>query len=94
MQFLIYFIFALARMFLVGLVFGSMHHFWFRRLQKMLPNRDVKTATKKIILDQIFMSPVCIVIFFYGMGFLERTPLKEINHEASKKFMEVYVVRL
>lgn len=85
---------SLARMFLIGLVFGPMHHFWYKWLQKMLPTRDFKTVTKKIFFDELIMSPICIVTFFYGMGILERMPLKEIKHETSEKFIEVYMVRL
>lgn len=80
-------------MFLVGLVFGPLHHYVYGWLQNVLPKRDFKTITKKILFDQVIMSPICILSFFYGMGGLERKPLKVVNEEISKKFVEVYVVR-
>lgn len=80
-------------MFLVGLVFGPLHHYGYGWLQNVLPKRDFKTVTKKILFDQLVMSPICILSFFYGMGLMERKPLKDINQETSNKFVEVYVVR-
>lgn len=80
-------------MFLVGLLFGPLHHYVYGWLQNVLPKRDFKTITKKILFDQVIMSPICILSFFYGMGFMERKSLKGVNEEISKKFVEVYVVR-
>lgn len=80
-------------MFLVGLLFGPLHHYVYGWLQNVLPKRNLKTVTKKILFDQIVMSPICILSFFYGMGLMERKPVKEINEETAKKFVEVYVVR-
>lgn len=79
-------------MFIVGLAFGPLHHYGYGWLQDVLPKRNMKTVTMKILLDQIVMSPVCIVTFFYGMGLLEQTPLPDVNKEFVDKFPEVYLV--
>lgn len=78
---------------MVGLLFGPLHHYVYGWLQNVLPKRDLKTITKKILFDQLILSPVCILSFFYGMGYMERKPVKAMNEEISKKFVEVYVVR-
>lgn len=78
---------------MVGLLFGPLHHYVYGWLQNVLPKRDLKTITKKILFDQFVLSPVCILSFFYGMGAMEKKPLKGMNEEISKKFVEVYVVR-
>lgn len=79
-------------MFLVGLVFGPLHHYVYRWLNNVLPKRDMTSIGKKILFDQVAMSPLCILSFFYGMGVLEGRPMNEINTETKEKFMEVYIV--
>lgn len=79
-------------MFIVGLLFGPLHHYVYRWLNDVLPKRDMMSIGKKILFDQVVMSPVCILSFFYGMGFLEGKQLKEIGKETKGKFTEVYIV--
>lgn len=80
-------------MFLVGLIYGPLHHYGYGWLQKVLPRRNLKTVVMKIGVDQFIISPVCIVTFFYGMGLLETKPLADINEELTTKFIDVYLVR-
>lgn len=86
--------FLLARMFIVGLGLGPIHHYYYVWLAKKWPARTSKIITWKIMLDQFVMSPICIAFFFYGMGALERKSLTNMNAEISNKFEEVYLVIL
>ncbi|KAK9889836.1 hypothetical protein WA026_007202 [Henosepilachna vigintioctopunctata] len=82
----------LGRMFLVGLAFGPVHHYYYIKLNKYLPERNVNTIFKKIMLDQFFMGPICIACFFTCLGALEWKSLNEINMEIKKKFIGVYLM--
>lgn len=82
----------IGRMFLTGLLFGPVHHYFYAWMDKRIPHRSVKFVTQKILLDQIIMSPVCIVLFFYSMGALEGRPSKETTVEMKEKFIPIYVV--
>ncbi|XP_018562229.1 mpv17-like protein 2 [Anoplophora glabripennis] len=82
----------LTRMFIVGLGLGPIHHYFYVWLGKAMPARNLATVTKKILIDQFVMSPICIAAFFYSMGALELKPVKECNEELKNKFAEVYVM--
>lgn len=79
-------------MFIVGLGLGPIHHYFYVWLGKAMPARTFSTVTKKIMIDQFIMSPICIAAFFYSLGVLEFKPIKECTAELKNKFAEVYVV--
>lgn len=83
----------LGRMFLTGLLFGPLHHYFYGWMDRVLPKRNMGSVTKKILLDQIIMSPACIGCFIYTMGALEKKSLKSSTDELKEKFAEVYLVR-
>lgn len=85
--------FFTARMSIVGLGLGPVHHYYYLYIAKILPKRDLMTVFTKIGMDQFIMSPLCIAGFFYSMGTLERKPVEKMNEEIVKKFLDVYVVR-
>ncbi|KAK4879911.1 hypothetical protein RN001_008057 [Aquatica leii] len=66
------------------------HHYFYAWMDKRIPHRSVKFVTQKILLDQIIMSPVCIVLFFYSMDALEGRPSKETTVEMKEKFILTY----
>ncbi|CAG9863180.1 unnamed protein product [Phyllotreta striolata] len=82
----------LTRMFLVGLVLGPIHHYYYLWIAKKWPARTTKIITWKIGLDQFIMSPICIGAFFYGMSALENKSLRDSTVELKEKFMETYTV--
>lgn len=43
-----------GRMFVVGLVGGPPHHYWYTWLDKRLPERNVRTVAKKILVRRAF----------------------------------------
>lgn len=79
-------------MFVVGLAMGPLHHYVYGWLNVVLPKRDFRSITKKILFDQVVISPFCIVSFFYGMGIMEGKPLDHMSEEIAHKFVEVYLV--
>ncbi|CAH0700024.1 unnamed protein product [Spodoptera exigua] len=81
----------IARMFTVGTAMGPLHHFYYDYLDKLLPKVNLKTVFLKIGCDQAFASPVTLITFFYGMGYLEQKTLRESTEEIKKKLLYAYV---
>lgn len=79
-------------MFIVGLGLGPLHHYFYVWLGKVMPARNIATVTKKIMIDQFIISPICIAAFFYSMGVLEFKPIENCTSELKEKFTEVYMV--
>lgn len=82
----------LVQMFIVGSLQGPMHHFFYGWLARIMPQATVKNAMKKILWDQLVMSPACILMFFYPACLLEKKPFNEATQEIKEKFLTVYVV--
>lgn len=80
-------------MFLVGALSGPPHHVFYKWLDKLIPKATTTAVMKKIFLDQLIFSPICIFVFFYGAGFVEGHRLSESTEEIKMKFMTVYKVR-
>ncbi|KAB0795196.1 hypothetical protein PPYR_08279 [Photinus pyralis] len=79
-----------GRMFITGLAFGPLHHYFYMWLDKALPQRTLKVITQKILWDQIVMSPVCIAVFIYGVSALEGKSLRSGTDELKEKFVDIY----
>lgn len=82
----------IGNMIIVGCLCGPLNHYFYKWMDKVLPKADFATATKKILLDQILMSPVCCVLFFYSAGLLEKQTVEECTDEMKEKFVTVYAV--
>ena len=48
--------------------------------------------TKKILLSQLIFSPVCIVIFFATLGYLDDASRSKIWHDIIEKGKKIYMV--
>lgn len=79
-------------MFLVGAIQGPINHFFYGWLDGAIKVVNLKNVSKKIILDQMIMSPVCIIAFFYSAGVLEGQSTSECTDELKSKFLTVYRV--
>lgn len=79
-------------MFLVGAVQGPINHFFYGWLDQAIKVVNLKNVAKKIVLDQLIMSPVCIVAFFYSAGVLDGQSTSECTDELRSKFLTVYRV--
>lgn len=80
-----------GRMFIVGVLLGPFHHYYYIYLDKVLPKTDMKTISVKIVCDQAFVSPASLVIFFYAMGALEKKPMQTSTEEIKSKLKYVYL---
>jgi protein Mpv17 len=81
-------------MFVIGLAQGPPQHVFYKFLDRSFPGRDFKSISRKILLDQLIASPICICIFFFGMGYLEGHTWDETISESKMKFLSVYMVYL
>ncbi|XP_037955599.1 mpv17-like protein 2 [Teleopsis dalmanni] len=82
----------MGRMFVVGALMGPLHHYVYNWMDRVMPIANFRNTIQKILIDQLFMSPACILIFFYGACFLENKTLKETNDELVEKFPIVYLM--
>lgn len=83
-----------GRMFVVGAIQGPLHHYFYGWLDRRYTGNRIANVTKKILYDQIVMSPVCIVAFFYSAGWLEMQSTRECTEELKNKAVTVYVVSI
>lgn len=81
-------------MFIVGALSGPPHHVFYKWLDKLIPKATTSAVIKKIGLDQLIFSPICIFVFFYGAGLVEGHRLQECHEELRQKFWTVYKVRV
>lgn len=79
-------------MLIVGGMLGPMHHFYYIKLDKLIPKVNIKTVFVKIAADQCLCAPLTILFFFFGLGVLENKTLEEISDETRLKFKYVYLV--
>lgn len=74
-----------------GIAIGVICHYWYNYLDRRLPGYTIQTVCKKIIVDQLICSPVCITTLFVTCAFLERKPTKELVKEIKEKAWILYV---
>lgn len=79
-------------MFIVGCIQGPINHFFYGWMDRTIKAVNLKNVSKKILLDQLIMSPVCIVAFFYPAGMLDGQSIIECTDEVKSKFLTVYMV--
>ena len=75
---------------LTGLTVGPCFHYWYQTLDKYLPGRSLSTIAKKVLLDQILFSPVCLTLFFTSLGFLDWSSWGDIGKEIFYKGRVIY----
>jgi protein Mpv17 len=78
----------------IGLIQGPFHHYFYNMLEKQLPGKSAGSICKKTLIDQTIASPVCLGMFFVGLGVLERKSLHEIECEIKLKLMNTWKVGL
>lgn len=80
-----------AKMFVVGAIQGPMHHYFYGWLDKRFAGATLRMTTIKILCDQLVMSPLCILQFFYSAGWMYNQSNAECWAELKDKFVIVYV---
>ncbi|CAM9343397.1 unnamed protein product [Lampetra planeri] len=79
-----------GRMFLVGCTMGPVLHVWYTWLDKVYVGKALKTVGKKVLLDQLIVSPAFGMWYFLGMSVMEGHTLSEGWLEFKSKFWEFY----
>lgn len=77
---------------LVGLIQGPFHHCFYGLLEKIAPGKRVRSVLKKTFLDQLIASPTCLIIFFGGLGLMERDKIEEACREIKVKLIDAWKV--
>jgi len=75
---------------LTGCTVGPCFHFWYQTLDRAFPGRTISVIAKKVLLDQIVFSPICLSVFFTTLGFLDWSSFREIGHDIYNKGMVLY----
>jgi len=75
----------------VGLSQGPLHHYTYLWMERLLPGTAKATVMRKILADQIIVSPVFIVHYFYTAFFLGGKSIQETNEILRAKFLTIYM---
>lgn len=79
-----------AKMFIVGASQGPLHHYFYGWLDAKYVGATLKNTNIKILYDQLIMSPLCIILFFYTAGLSYQQPIEKTTQEFKDKFLTVY----
>uniref|UniRef100_A0A1A9WG75 Mpv17-like protein 2 n=1 Tax=Glossina brevipalpis TaxID=37001 RepID=A0A1A9WG75_9MUSC len=82
----------MGRMFIAGALMGPLHHYVYNWMEKVMPVPNLRNTIRKILIDQIFMSPACLLIFFYSACLLEGKTITDTNAELKEKFLFIYLI--
>ncbi|XP_076287375.1 mpv17-like protein 2 [Lasioglossum baleicum] len=74
-----------------GMSVGIVCHYWYKYLDAKLPGRTISTVLKKVVIDQLICSPLCITMFFLTLAILEKSSWSELKHEISRKAHILYI---
>ncbi|XP_076622769.1 mpv17-like protein 2 [Colletes latitarsis] len=74
-----------------GMSIGIVCHYWYKYLDARIPGRTINIVLKKVIIDQLVCSPLCITMFFLTLGILEKNSLSELKDEIIRKAYKLYI---
>ncbi|KAG7174115.1 Mpv17-like protein 2-like 2, partial [Homarus americanus] len=74
-----------------GMTVGALCHHWYILLDKKLPGRTLKVVVKKLLVDQLLFSPVCLTVFFISLGFFRGGDWEEFFSNLHHKGWMLYV---
>ncbi|XP_017892435.1 mpv17-like protein 2 isoform X2 [Ceratina calcarata] len=74
-----------------GMSIGIVCHYWYKYLDAKLPGRGINIVLKKVVIDQLVCSPLCITMFFLTLGILENNSWSELKEEVLKKAHRLYI---
>ncbi|XP_069669248.1 mpv17-like protein 2 [Periplaneta americana] len=76
---------------LTGMTIGVFCHHSYKWLDSLFPGRTLRTVIKKVLVDQLINSPICITIFFATLSCLERSSFETFVKELKQKGWRLYV---
>ena len=69
-------------------IIGPTFHVWYDMfLSKLFIQRTMKTALKKVVLDQGLFAPAFLVLFYGSLGVLELSPLQKTVGRLKSEFL-------
>lgn len=78
------------KMALSGITVGIMCHYYYALLDKRLPGRSMSVLVKKVFIDQLVCSPLCISVFLVTIAYLEGQTLKQFLEDLKRKGWRLY----
>uniref|UniRef100_A0A182JDU9 Pmp22 peroxisomal membrane protein n=1 Tax=Anopheles atroparvus TaxID=41427 RepID=A0A182JDU9_ANOAO len=76
---------------LVGISQGPLHHYLYKWMDVLLPGASVRTVFKKILIDQLAISPIFIITYLYSAGLLEGASVTDCTDEIRHKYWTIYM---
>ncbi|XP_068236281.1 mpv17-like protein 2 isoform X1 [Palaemon carinicauda] len=73
-----------------GMTVGALCHHWYKLLDQKLPGRTVKVVAKKLLVDQLLFSPVCLVFFLVSLGFFKGGDFEDLVTDLREKSWRLY----
>ncbi|XP_053972027.1 mpv17-like protein 2 isoform X1 [Hylaeus volcanicus] len=74
-----------------GMSIGVVCHYWYKYLDAKYPGRTISLVLKKVVIDQLVCSPLCITMFFVTLGILEKSNWSELKTEIINKAHKLYI---
>lgn len=79
-------------MFVVGALQSPLQHYFYKPLDKWFAIKTASNICYKLLIDQLFMPPLCIVLFITTVSLLEGKTLLNVGDVIIEKFPPLYVV--
>lgn len=79
-----------GRMFIIGSGLGPLDHYWYVWLERLLPGATIQVVVRKVLLEQVLVSPILGGLFFVGVGSMEGQGIRNSWAEFKDKFWELY----
>merc|ERR1712179_22087 len=73
-----------------GLTVGVLCHHWYKMLDSKLPGRSLNIVWKKLLVDQLLFSPVCLTVFFITLGIFQGGNFEEFKINLQTKGLHLY----
>ncbi|KAF2905222.1 hypothetical protein ILUMI_00946 [Ignelater luminosus] len=78
------------KMAISGVTVGIMCHYYYALLDKRLPGRSISVLVKKVFIDQVICSPLCISVFLVTVAYLEGSTMKQFIEDLKRKGWRLY----
>ncbi|KAK3875225.1 hypothetical protein Pcinc_019886 [Petrolisthes cinctipes] len=73
-----------------GITVGALCHHWYNLLDRRLPGRTIQVSLKKLLVDQLLFSPVCLTVFFLSLGLFKGGDWQEFLTDLRHKGWRLY----
>ncbi|KAK4291870.1 hypothetical protein Pmani_035320 [Petrolisthes manimaculis] len=73
-----------------GITVGALCHHWYNLLDRRLPGHTIQVALKKLLVDQLLFSPVCLTVFFLSLGLFKGGDWQEFLTDLQHKGWRLY----